>query len=91
MPDTPLLTVLTGAGVAGVFCILFIVGLIFPRGVVEDLRSERDALRQTVQAERERADAAVAAAQATRDVFTALKAGVELAASSGQGSRGPSP
>ena len=85
MPDTALLTVLTNAGVAGVFVVLFLIGLIFPKMVVDDLRAERDALRQVVQAERERADAAVAAAQAARDVFTALQAGAAMSRKAGEG------
>jgi hypothetical protein len=81
MPDTALLTILTNAGIAGVFVVLFLLGLIYPKTVVDDLRAERDSLRQAVMSERERADAAVAAAQATRDVFTALKAGMEMSGS----------
>jgi hypothetical protein len=81
MPDTALLTILTNAGIAGVFVVLFLLGLIYPKTVVDDLRAERDSLRQAVMSERERADAAVAAAQATRDVFTALKAGMEMSES----------
>lgn len=80
MPESALVTLITGAGVAGVFCVLFVTGMVYPRGVVEDLRAERDALRQAVTAERDRADAAVSAAQATRDVFTAIRAGIELTA-----------
>jgi hypothetical protein len=83
MPDTALLTILTNAGIAGVFVVLFLLGLIYPKTVVDDLRAERDSLRQAVMSERERADAAVAAAQATRDVFTALRAGMEMGGSSG--------
>jgi hypothetical protein len=78
LPDTALLTVLTSAGVAGVFCILFICGLLYPKSVVDDLRGERDALTAQLRAERDRADSAVAAAQATRDVLSALQAGVTL-------------
>jgi hypothetical protein len=78
VPDSAFITVLTSAGVAGVFCILFVLGLIYPKSVVDDLRDERDALRQVVQSERERADSAVAAAQATHDVLAALQAGVAL-------------
>jgi hypothetical protein len=78
LPDTALLTILTGTGVAGVFCVLFICGLIFPKSVVDDLKAERDYERQRGDNERDRADTAVAAAQATRDVLTALQAGVTL-------------
>jgi hypothetical protein len=61
-----------------VFCVLFICGLIFPKSVVDDLKAERDYERQRGDNERDRADAAVAAAQATRDVLSALQAGVTL-------------
>lgn len=61
-----------GGGVAGIFCVLFITGYIFPRSVVSDLRTEIDQLKAERTAERERADAAVAAAEATKDVMRAL-------------------
>lgn len=76
--DSALVSLLSSAGVAGVFCILFIMGIVYPRSVVDDLRTERDYLRQQAEAERDRADASVAAAQATRDVLSALQAGVAL-------------
>jgi hypothetical protein len=79
MPDSTLTDILVNAGVAGVFVILFLVGLIFPKTVVDDLRAERDAARQEALAERERGDAAVAAAQASRDVFAAIQAGMGIA------------
>lgn len=78
MPDSALISVLSSAGVAGIFCILFVLGFIYPKSVVDDLREERDALREAVRAERDRADSAVAAAQASRDVLSALQAGVAL-------------
>jgi hypothetical protein len=76
--DSALISVLTSAGAAGVFCLLFIFGLIYPKTVVDDLRTERDYERQRADAERDRADSAVTAAQATRDVLSALQAGVAL-------------
>jgi hypothetical protein len=79
MPDSTLANILINAGVAGVFIILFLTGLVFPRSVVDDLRTERDAARQEALAERERGDAAVAAAQASRDVFAAIQAGMGIA------------
>lgn len=81
MPDA-LINVLINAGVAGVFVILFLTGLIFPKPVVDDLRTERDAARQEALAERTRGDAAVAAAQASRDVFAAIQAGMGISAPS---------
>lgn len=76
--DSALIAVLTSSGVAGVFCVLFLLGWIFPRSVVDDLRAERDYERQRADSERERADAAVAGASATRDVLSALQAGVAM-------------
>jgi hypothetical protein len=80
MPDA-LINVLINAGVAGVFVVLFLTGLIVPKPVVDDLRTERDAARQEALAERVRGDAAVAAAQASRDVFAAIQAGMGVTAS----------
>ncbi len=80
MPDTTLLTVLSGAGVAGVFCILFVIGAIFPRAVVTDLKAENAQLREALEAERGRANTAVAAASATRDILAAIQLGRELKA-----------
>lgn len=72
--DSALITVLTGAGACGVFCVLFIIGAIFPRPVVTDLKAEIAELKAAVAAERQRGDVAVAAASATRDVMAALHA-----------------
>ena len=75
MVDSTLLTVLTSAGVAGVFCILFVCGLIAPKFVVDDLKSEIAELKEALEAERDRANASVAAASATRDVLAAIQLG----------------
>ena len=75
MPDSTLVTILTGAGVAGVFCVLFIIGLIFPRSVVTDKDAEIAELKQALAAERDRANTAVAAATTTRDVLAAFQLG----------------
>ena len=76
--DSTLITGLLNGGIAGIFALLFILGIIFPKSVVEDLKEERDALKVEVEAQRERADTAVAAAQATRDLMAALQAGVSI-------------
>lgn len=76
--DSALLSVFTSAGVAGVFCILFITGLIFPRPVVTDLKAEIAELKAALESERDRAQAAVAAATATKDVLTAIQLGGAL-------------
>ena len=88
--DSTLWNVLTGAGVAGVFCLLFLLGLIYPKGVVDDLKEENHELKAALAAERDRADAAIAAAQATRDLMTAIKYGRELAAGHEHGPPGGS-
>lgn len=80
MVDSSLLTILTGTGVAGVFCILFIMGIIFPRSVVQDLKEENKELKEALVAERERANAATAAMAATKDVLTAIQLGQKLGA-----------
>jgi Na+-transporting methylmalonyl-CoA/oxaloacetate decarboxylase gamma subunit len=77
------MSILTGSGVAGVFCVLFIIGIIFPRGVVEDLREENKELKAALESERERANAAVTAATATRDILAAIQYGRDLTAGHG--------
>ncbi len=85
MPDTALLSVLTSAGVAGVFCVLFICGLIAPRFVIEDLKAEVTELKAALEAERERASASVAAASATRDVLAAIQLGRSIGTKAAEG------
>lgn len=75
MLDSTLVSILTGAGVAGVFCVLFICGLIYPKPVVADKDKRIAELEAAVAAERQRGDAAVAAAAASRDVLVAFQAG----------------
>lgn len=75
--DTSIATILAGAGVAGVWVICFLVGLIYPKSVVTDLKTEITELKQALGAERDRADTAVAAASATRDVLAAIQYGRE--------------
>lgn len=75
MPDTALISILSSAGVAGAFCILFVIGLIFPRPVVSDLKEEIAELKAALKAERDRANAAVAAATTTRDIIAAFQLG----------------
>ena len=75
MLDSTLVSILTGAGVAGVFCVLFVVGLIYPKAVVADKDKRIAELEAIIAAERQRGDAAVAAATASRDVLMAFQAG----------------
>ena len=78
MPDSTLVSILTGAGVAGVFCVLFIIGLVVPRSVVTDKDTQIAELKKALEAERDRANTAVVAAAATRDVMTALQIGQRI-------------
>jgi hypothetical protein len=80
VPDSALLSILTGSGVAGVFCVLFIAGFIYPRQVVNDKNAEITELKEALQAERDRANTAVAAASATRDILAAIQIGRDLKA-----------
>jgi hypothetical protein len=78
VPDSALIGVLTSAGVAGVFCVLFVLGLVFPRAVVTDLKAEITELKEAIEAERDRANTAVTAASATRDIMAAIQLGKTL-------------
>jgi hypothetical protein len=80
LPDSALLSVLASAGVAGVFCVLFVCGLILPKFVVEDLKTEIAELKEALEAERDRANASVAGASATRDILAAIQLGRAIAA-----------
>jgi hypothetical protein len=81
VPDSALINILLGAGACGVFCVLFVCGLIYPRQVVGDLKAEVAELKEALEAERDRANAAVAAASATRDILSAIQVGRDLTAS----------
>lgn len=76
--DSTLIVILTNAGVAGVFVILFVLGLVYPRQVVTDLKSEVAELKQALAAERQKGDAGVAAATATRDILAAIQFGRDI-------------
>ncbi len=75
MIDSTLITILTGTGVSGVFCLLFIFSLIYPKSVVTDKDKVIAELKQAIQAERDRADTAVAAASVTKEILTAMQFG----------------
>jgi hypothetical protein len=78
--DTSLIVpLITGSGVAGVFCVLFVLGWVFPRRVVEDKDAQIMELKADRDAQRERADIAVAGLTASKDVIAALQAGLSLA------------
>lgn len=83
--DSTLITILTGSGVCGVFCVLFIFGLIVPKFVVEDLKSENAELKEALEAERDRANASVAGASATRDILAAIQLGRSIGTKAADG------
>ena len=85
MLDSTLVSILTGAGACGIFCVLFITGLIYPKSVVADKDKRIAELEATVAAERQRGDAAVAAATASRDVLVAFQAGRQAVTAPGTG------
>ena len=69
---------ITGSGVAGIFCVLFILGLVVPKSVVTDLKAERDELKAALTQEREASKAAVTAASATKDILAAIQLGRDI-------------
>ena len=77
--DSTLISILSSAGVAGVFCVLFVCGMIYPKSVIDDLREENRELKDDRDAQRDRADTAIATAQASHDVLAALQAGIRMA------------
>lgn len=77
--DSTLVNILIGSGACGVFCLLFVLGLIVPRHVYEDLKAENTELKAERKAERDRADAAIAAVEASKNVLAAFQAGRTLA------------
>lgn len=85
VPDSALLSILASAGVAGVFCVLFVCGLVFPKFIVDDLKAEIGELKEALEAERDRANASVAGASATRDILAAIQLGRSIAAPPGDG------
>jgi len=78
MDSTLIVPLITGSGVAGVFCALFVLGLVFPRSVVNDLKAELAEVKADRDAQRERADTAVSATSATKDILAAIQLGREI-------------
>ena len=76
--DSSLALPLVSAGTAGVFCVLFILGLVYPRSVVTDLKTENAELKRQLEAERDRANTAVAGVATAADVVKALQTGIHL-------------
>lgn len=72
MVDSALIPVFLNAGVAGVVLLLFVFGLIVPKGHVKDLKEENQRLREALSLERARGDAAVQATNTTNQILGAL-------------------
>jgi len=79
VPDSALLSILSSAGVAGVFCVLFVIGAIFPRSTVMDLKAENadlkaanDRLQEALGLERQRSNDVAQAGAVTNQLIGAL-------------------
>lgn len=70
---TDLVPYLANYGAVGVVLILILAGLLVPRPMYADKKEEASELKRALEAERARADAAVTAAAATRDLLLALR------------------
>lgn len=72
-------SLVTGGGVAGVFCILFILGVIVPKRVVDDkdrIIAEKD---RQIAAKDEQTAQSAASLQAAKDVIASLQQGLIIA------------
>lgn len=67
-----------GYGVLGVAAVLLALGYIVPRPIVNDLKAENHELKAALQAERDRAYAAVTAAVITKDILAAIQIGQNI-------------
>lgn len=70
---TELVPYLANFGAIGVVLILILAGLLVPKPMYADKKEEVAELKKALDAERARADAAVAAAAATRDLLLSLR------------------
>lgn len=75
MSGADLLTLLGGsAGGTGIaFCILFITGMIVPKGTYDEMREQRDEWKKTAELNAARADAGVVTGQIVKDVMTGIR------------------
>jgi len=72
---TGLVPYLVNGGMAAVIAAAFMAGLIYPRSIIEDKNQQIRELSSALALERQRSDAAVAAAAVTRDILLALRGG----------------
>jgi len=82
--DSELITLLANAGTAGITIVLIVTGLLVPKWAADDLRARLRAAERRADASQDQADAAVAAAQASRDIFAAIEAGMNMHRSPGR-------
>ena len=75
--DSTLISVLSSAGVAGVFCLLFIAGKIYPKSAYDEIVKQRDEYKRALELERARSEASVVTGQIVRDVMTSLRKELE--------------
>lgn len=70
-----LLTLFGGSagGTALVFCVLFITGMIVPKGAHDEMREQRDEWKRTAELNAARAEASVAAGQVVKEVMVSLR------------------
>lgn len=64
-------------GTALVFCILFITGVIVPKGTYEEMREQRDEWKKTAELNAARAEAGVIAGQVVKDAMLGLRKELE--------------
>jgi hypothetical protein len=78
LDSTLIVPIVTGSGVAGAFCVLFVLGIIVPKSVVTDLKAEIAELKAALAQERDASKASVTAASATRDILAAIQLGRDI-------------
>lgn len=80
--DSTLINVLVGSGGAaaalGAVVVLFVLGLIYPKPVVTDLKTENAELKEALKDARAQAAAAITAASATKDILAAIQLGRDI-------------
>jgi hypothetical protein len=67
----------SAGGTALAFCILFLTGMIVPKGTYDEMRQQRDEYKRIAELERARGDAGVAAGQIVKDVMISLRKELE--------------
>lgn len=76
--DSTLVSILTGSGVAGAFCLLFIFGWVVPKSVHDDKKAECAELKAENAQLRATAETSVATNMAMKDILAAIRYGHDL-------------